>query len=98
MLAALPRCSRPQGESHSRCVDAQMAHSLKTVTALYHFLTLVVPIGTKASLPGGSNLIPLQMFFQADEALVADDDVVDQLDVEDAAGLHELQGRLNVLR
>jgi hypothetical protein len=28
MLAARPRCSRPQGESHSRCVAAQKAHSL----------------------------------------------------------------------
>ena len=46
---------------------------------------------------GSSKLLPLQMFFQADEALVPDDDVVDQLDVEDAAGLHKLPGRLDVL-
>jgi hypothetical protein len=29
---------------------------------------------------------------------MADDDVVDQLDVEDATSLHQLQGRLNILR
>ncbi len=44
------------------------------------------------------DLLPLQMPFQTDEALVADDDVVDQLDVEDAARLHQLQGRFDVLR
>jgi hypothetical protein len=38
------------------------------------------------------------MLFQAHEALVADDDVVDEFDVEDAPGLHQLQGRLDILR
>ena len=37
------------------------------------------------------------MFFQTDGALVADDDVVDQLDVEDAASRHELFGGLDIL-
>jgi hypothetical protein len=37
------------------------------------------------------------VFFQADEALVADDDVVDQLDVEDATRRHELLRRLDIL-
>jgi hypothetical protein len=55
--------------------------------------------GPGASMPGRgiSNLLPAQMFFQAHEALVADDDVVDQLDVEDATSLHELYRRLDVL-
>ena len=43
------------------------------------------------------DLLPLQMPLQADEALVADDDVVDQLDVEDAAGLHELLSGFDIL-
>jgi hypothetical protein len=38
------------------------------------------------------------MFFQAHEALVTDDDVVNQFDVEDAASLHELSRRLDILR
>ena len=38
------------------------------------------------------------MFFEADEALVADDDVVDQLDVQNAARRHELLRRLDILR
>jgi hypothetical protein len=37
------------------------------------------------------------VFFQADEALVADDDVVDQLDVQDAPGRQELFRRLDIL-
>jgi hypothetical protein len=55
--------------------------------------------GRSASLSGRSsfNLLPPQVFFQAHEALVADDDVVDQLDVEDASSLHELPRRLDVL-
>ena len=44
-----------------------------------------------------SNLLPAQVFLQADEALVADDDVVDQLDVEDAARRHQMFRRLDVL-
>ena len=50
-------------------------------------------------MPGrsSSNLLPPQVFFQAHEALVADDDVVDQLDVQDAAGLHQLLCRLDIL-
>src|SRR5258708_33190685 len=38
------------------------------------------------------------MLFQADEALMTNDDVIDQLDIEDAAGLHELSGRLDIVR
>ena len=51
-------------------------------------------------MPGrsSSELLPAQMLFEADEALMADNDVVDQLDVEDATSLHQLQGRLNILR
>ncbi len=37
------------------------------------------------------------MFLEADEALLTDDEVVDQLDVEDAPGLHQLPRRLEVL-
>jgi hypothetical protein len=37
------------------------------------------------------------MFFEADEALVADDDVVDQLDVQNAARRQELLRRLDIL-
>ena len=56
--------------------------------------------GPGASMPGrpSSNLLPAQMFFQAHEALVADDEVVDQFDVEDAASLHELLCGLDILR
>src|SRR6266571_1045565 len=56
--------------------------------------------GPGASTPGrlSSNLLPAQVFFEADEALVADDDVVDQLDVQHAARRHELPGRLDILR
>lgn len=55
--------------------------------------------GLGASMPGrsSSNLLPPQVFFQAHEALVADDDVVDQLYVEDASSLHELFRRFDVL-
>ena len=51
-------------------------------------------------MPGrdSPNLLPAQVFFEADEALVADDDVVDQLDVEDAPRRHELLRRLDILR
>ena len=56
--------------------------------------------GPGARMPGrsSSRLFPLEMFFEADEALVADDEVVDQLDVQDAAGLHQLLRRLDILR
>src|SRR5436309_11718500 len=56
--------------------------------------------GPGACTPGHSSpeLLPLEEFFEADEALVADDEVVDQLDVENASGLHELPGGLDVLR
>ncbi len=37
------------------------------------------------------------MFFQAHKTLVADDEVVDQFDIEKAARGHELLGRLDVL-
>src|SRR6266566_1221006 len=55
--------------------------------------------GPGASMPGrgSSNLLPAQVFFEADEALVADDDVVDQLDVQNAPGRHELLRRLDIL-
>src|SRR5207248_8795109 len=45
-----------------------------------------------------AGLLPAQVFLQADEALLADDDVVDQLDVEHAPRLHELLRHLDVLR
>ena len=44
------------------------------------------------------SLLPLQVFFQADKALVTNDDVVDQFDIEDATGRHELFRRVNILR
>ena len=47
---------------------------------------------------GSSNLLPTQVLFEADEALVADDDVVDQLDVQDAPRRQELLRRLDVIR
>src|SRR5260370_14924917 len=55
--------------------------------------------GPIPSMPGrsSSNLLPPQMFFQAPEALVADDDVIDQLDVQDAAGLHKLLCRHDII-
>jgi len=37
------------------------------------------------------------MLFQTHEALVADDDVVDEFDVEDATGLHKLLCRLDIV-
>src|SRR5258708_31374218 len=37
------------------------------------------------------------MLFQAHEALMTNDDVIDQLDVEDTAGLHELLCRRDIL-
>ena len=42
-------------------------------------------------------LLPAQVFFQTDEALVADDDVVDQLDVQDAPCRQELLRGLDIL-
>lgn len=59
-----------------------------------------VRCGPGVNMPGrsSSELLPAQMLFEADEALMADNDVVDQLDVEDATSLHQLQGRLNILR
>jgi adenine-specific DNA glycosylase len=53
--------------------------------------------GTSIPCRGSVNLLPPQKFFQANEALVADDDVVDEFDVEDAASLHELFRRLDIL-
>src|SRR5260370_35370797 len=55
--------------------------------------------GPSASMPGrsSSNLLPPQVFFQAHEALVADDDVLDQLDVQDPAGLHKLLCRHDII-
>ena len=47
---------------------------------------------------GSPDLLPTQVFFEAHEALVADDDVVDQLDVQDAPGRQELLRRLDVIR
>ena len=41
--------------------------------------------------------LPLHMLFEADEALVADDDVIDQLDLQEAASGHELPGCLDVV-
>src|SRR5258708_21596612 len=54
--------------------------------------------GPGASMPGrdSSNLLPAQVFFEADEALVADDDVVDQLDVQHAPRRHQLLCGLDV--
>jgi hypothetical protein len=51
-------------------------------------------------MPGrdSSNLLPAQVFLEADEALVADDDVVDQLDVQNTPRRHELLHRLVILR
>ena len=51
-------------------------------------------------MPGrdSPNLLPAKVFFEADEALVPDDDVVDQLDVQDAPRRQELLRRLDILR
>src|SRR6516162_6110353 len=56
--------------------------------------------GQGASMPGHSspNLLPAKVFFEADEALVPDDDVVDQLDVQDAPRRQELLRRLDIIR
>jgi len=46
---------------------------------------------------GSPDLLPTKVFFEADEALVADDDVVDQLDVQDTPRRQELLRRLDIL-
>src|SRR6266567_2277012 len=55
--------------------------------------------GPGASMQGHcrSNLLPSQVFFEAHKAQITDDDVVDKLDVEDAARRHELLRRLDIL-
>jgi hypothetical protein len=42
--------------------------------------------------------LPVEALFEADEAVVADDEVIDQFDVELLAGLHELLGDGDVFR
>jgi hypothetical protein len=49
-------------------------------------------------MPGRSDLLLVRVLCDADEALVADNDGVEELDVEDATSLHQLQSGLYILR
>src|ERR1700674_4774217 len=97
--------SKPVWQGHnrrwpSRCSDSTSSRWCSSISAraqLRRKITYPKAMGpSHTTASGGGKSLPLHVLFEAHEALVADDDVIDQLDVQEATGLHELFGRLDV--